>query len=83
MWVMALRAFDDVKESVRASAAGLLRSLRGISLRLMDRSQTPATGGGVGGGGTRGGGSWCHRGGGVLQERSLGHGDAGWVGEGR
>jgi hypothetical protein len=41
---MALRAFDDVKESVRAAAAGLLRSLRGISLRLMDRSQTPATG---------------------------------------
>lgn len=45
MWTMALRAFDDVKESVRASAAGLLRSLRGISLRLMDRQQTPAAGG--------------------------------------
>jgi proteasome component ECM29 len=44
MWTMALRAFDDVKESVRSAAAGLLRSLRGISLRLMDRQQTPAAG---------------------------------------
>lgn len=43
---MALRAFDDVKESVRSAAAGLLRSLRGISLRLMDRQQTPAAGAG-------------------------------------
>jgi hypothetical protein len=44
MWTMALRAFDDVKESVRAAAAGLLRSLRGLSLRLMDRQQSPAAG---------------------------------------
>jgi hypothetical protein len=44
MWTMALRAFDDVKESVRSAAAGLLRTLRGLSLRLMDRQQTPAAG---------------------------------------
>jgi hypothetical protein len=78
---MALRAFDDVKESVRASAAGLLRSLRGISLRLMDRSQTPATGGGVRGG-HLGVESWCHRGGGATRKeprpwrRGLGGGGA-------
>lgn len=58
MWTMALRAFDDVKESVRAAAAGLLRSLRGLSLRLMDRQQTPAAGGWVIPRGGQGGLSW-------------------------
>eukprot|EP00775_Hariotina_reticulata_P014281 gene14281-14431_t len=33
LWVMALRGVDDVKESVRSAAGGLLRSLRGISPR--------------------------------------------------
>jgi hypothetical protein len=42
---MGLRAADDVKESVRGAAGGLVRSLRGISLRIMDAQQSPATGG--------------------------------------
>jgi hypothetical protein len=44
LWVMALRGVDDVKESVRAAAGGLLRGLRGLSLRIMDVAQTPAAG---------------------------------------
>jgi hypothetical protein len=59
MWTMALRAFDDVKESVRAAAAGLLRSLRGLSLRLMDRQQSPAAGERGGGGMLPGGRQLC------------------------
>ncbi|WIA23756.1 hypothetical protein OEZ85_000433 [Tetradesmus obliquus] len=42
LWVMGLRAADDVKESVRGAAGGLVRSLRGLSLRLMDAAQSPA-----------------------------------------
>lgn len=41
---MALRALDDVKESVRSAAGGLVRALRGLSLRIMDVHQTPAAG---------------------------------------
>jgi len=66
MWVMALRAFDDVKESVRSAAAGLLRSLRGLSLRLMDRQQTPAAGEQGQGGDATGCAGVCARGGGGL-----------------
>jgi hypothetical protein len=44
LWVMGLRAADDVKESVRGAAASLVRSLRGISLRIMDVQQSPAAG---------------------------------------
>ncbi|KAK9795879.1 hypothetical protein WJX73_005986 [Symbiochloris irregularis] len=40
-WTMALRALDDIKESVRAAAATLARTLRGLTLRLADRAQTP------------------------------------------
>ncbi|KAF6252864.1 armadillo-type protein [Scenedesmus sp. NREL 46B-D3] len=42
LWVMGLRAADDVKESVRGAAGGLVRSLRGTSLRIMDARQSPA-----------------------------------------
>jgi hypothetical protein len=41
---MVLRLVDDVKASVREAGAGTLRSLRGLSLRLMDAAQTPAAG---------------------------------------
>ncbi|KIY98025.1 hypothetical protein MNEG_9938 [Monoraphidium neglectum] len=41
MWVMTLRVIDDVKESVRRTAALTARTLRGTSLRLMDAAQTP------------------------------------------
>lgn len=36
VWVMALRAMDDIKESVRTAAAKLVRTLRGLTLRLCD-----------------------------------------------
>jgi hypothetical protein len=57
LWVMGLRAADDVKESVRGAAASLVRSLRGISLRIMDAQQSPAAGGWRVEG-RLGGGSW-------------------------
>lgn len=41
MWAMALRCADDIKESVRVSAAGALRVLRGLTLRLCDPAATP------------------------------------------
>jgi hypothetical protein len=44
VWTMVLRLVDDVKASVREAGAGTLRSLRGLSLRLMDATQTPAAG---------------------------------------
>lgn len=44
VWTMVLRLVDDVKASVREAGAGTLRSLRGLSLRLMDAAQTPAAG---------------------------------------
>jgi hypothetical protein len=42
MWVMVLRAMDDIKESCREAAAGAMRSLRSLTLRLADPSATPA-----------------------------------------
>lgn len=33
---MTLRALDDIKESVRAAAATLVRTLRGLTLRVAD-----------------------------------------------
>lgn len=42
MWGMALRCADDIKESVRGAAAGALRALRGLTLRLCDPAATPA-----------------------------------------
>ena len=41
MWGMALRCADDIKESVRTAAAGALRALRGLTLRLCDPAATP------------------------------------------
>lgn len=41
IWVMALRAMDDIKESVRQAAAKLIRTLRGLTLRLCDPAHTP------------------------------------------
>ena len=41
MWGMALRCADDIKESVRGAAAGALRALRGLTLRLCDPAATP------------------------------------------
>ncbi|KAK9834910.1 hypothetical protein WJX81_007994 [Elliptochloris bilobata] len=41
MWGMVLRCADDIKESVRVSAAGALRALRGLTLRLCDPAATP------------------------------------------
>lgn len=38
---MMLRAMDDIKDSVRSAAGGLMRTVRGISLRLCDVSMTP------------------------------------------
>jgi proteasome component ECM29 len=43
-WTMALRAMDDIKESVRAAGAALSRTLRGLTLRLVDTHYTPAAG---------------------------------------
>ena len=42
LWSITLRALDDIKESVRAAAATLLRSVRGLTLRLCDPAATPA-----------------------------------------
>ena len=42
LWSITLRAMDDIKESVRAAAATLLRSVRGLTLRLCDPAATPA-----------------------------------------
>ena len=41
MWVMVLRASDDIKDSVRAAAAGALRTLRSVTLRLADPAASP------------------------------------------
>jgi len=38
---MTFRAMDDIKESVRHSASILARSLRGVTLRLVDASLSP------------------------------------------
>lgn len=40
---MMLRAMDDIKESVRQAAIGLARSVRGLTLRMVDpQAATPA-----------------------------------------
>ncbi len=38
---MMLRAVDDIKESVRVAALALSRTVRGITLRLVDPELTP------------------------------------------
>ena len=40
-WSMTLRALDDIKESVRAAAATLVRTLRGLTLRVADPQLSP------------------------------------------
>ncbi|MEW5319235.1 MAG: hypothetical protein WDW38_010400 [Sanguina aurantia] len=43
VWSMMLRAMDDIKESVRQAAIGLARSVRGLTLRMVDpQAATPA-----------------------------------------
>lgn len=42
---MALRALDDIKESVRQAALSLARAVRSMSLRLVDQQQSGAAGG--------------------------------------
>ena len=42
VWTMALRALDDIKESVRVAATGLVRSLRSLTLRLCDPAASTA-----------------------------------------
>ena len=39
-WTMALRALDDIKESVRIQASGLARTLAALTVRLTDASAT-------------------------------------------
>ncbi|KAF5832303.1 proteasome stabiliser-domain-containing protein [Dunaliella salina] len=41
LWMMTFRAMDDIKESVRNAASILARSLRGVTLRLVDASLSP------------------------------------------
>lgn len=41
IWVMVLRAVDDIKESVRAAAAVLVKTLKNLTLRLCDPQVTP------------------------------------------
>ena len=41
IWTMVLRAVDDIKESVRAAAAVLVKTLRNLTLRLCDPQVTP------------------------------------------
>ena len=38
---MTLRALDDIKESVRGAAAALVRTLRGLTLRVADPQLSP------------------------------------------
>ena len=40
IWEMTFRVIDDIKESVRAAALGLAKSLRSLSLRIMDVQQS-------------------------------------------
>ena len=42
VWSMTLRAVDDIKESVRAAAAVLVKTLRSLTLRLCDPQVTPS-----------------------------------------
>ncbi len=45
LWEMSLRALDDIKETVRQAALTLARSVRGLTLRLVDVQQSGAAGG--------------------------------------
>ena len=40
MWVMTMRAMDDVKESCRAAAAITMHTLQSVTLRLADPAAT-------------------------------------------
>lgn len=40
MWVMTMRAMDDVKESCRVAAATTMRTLQSVTLRLADPAAT-------------------------------------------
>lgn len=40
-WSMTLRALDDIKESVRAAATTLVRTLRSLTLRVADPQLSP------------------------------------------
>ncbi|KAK3264270.1 hypothetical protein CYMTET_26979, partial [Cymbomonas tetramitiformis] len=40
IWEMTFRALDDIKESVRTAAGTLMRTIRGLTLRLCDVTQT-------------------------------------------
>ena len=42
MWVMTMRAMDDVKESCRAAAATTMHTLQSVTLRLADPAATAA-----------------------------------------
>ncbi|PSC71704.1 proteasome-associated ECM29-like protein [Micractinium conductrix] len=41
LWEMTLRVMDDIKESVRVAGVALARSVRGLTLRLVDPELTP------------------------------------------
>lgn len=43
LWTGAFRTMDDVKESVRQAGLTLVRSVRGLTLRLADKELTPAS----------------------------------------
>lgn len=43
LWDMTLRVMDDIKESVRVAGIALARSVRGLTLRLVDVELTPAS----------------------------------------
>jgi proteasome component ECM29 len=45
LWEMGLRALDDIKETVRQAAVTLARSLKNLTLRLVDAQQSGAAGG--------------------------------------
>lgn len=42
VWSMTLRCMDDIKETVRRQAFSLVRSVRGLTLRLVDPLHSPA-----------------------------------------
>ncbi|KAK9850611.1 hypothetical protein WJX84_005115 [Apatococcus fuscideae] len=43
IWEMTFRVIDDIKESVRGAALGLAKSLRSLSLRIMDVQHSSAS----------------------------------------
>ena len=38
VWLMTLRAMDDIKESVRQAGLALMRTVKSLTLRLIDPS---------------------------------------------